>query len=88
VCSLNDVISGAHLSYDALATWITRPCRPVPDDPCIPIANVRLPAEGATCEAGDVDITIRPIVYTNDLLYELILCVMSDGQNRTRGGKY
>ena len=88
VCSLNDVISGGHLSYDALATWITRPCRPLPDDPCIPIANVRLAAEGATCEASDIDITIRPIVYTNDLLYELILCVMSDGQNRTRGGKY
>jgi hypothetical protein len=88
VCSLNDVVAGGHLSYDALATWITRACRPLPDDPCIPIANVRLATEEGKCEAADVDITIRPIVYTNDLLYELILCVILNGQDRPHGGKY
>jgi hypothetical protein len=87
-CALADIISGDRLSYDALATWVTRACLPLPDDVCIPLANVRLPEEGATANPSDIHINVRPIVYTNDLLYELILCAISNGQGPTRSGKY
>jgi len=87
-CSLQDVISGGRINYDALAIYVTGTCPSLPDDLCIPLANVRLPEQGATADPNDIDITIRPIVYTNDLLYELILCLMGDGQSRARGGKY
>lgn len=87
-CTLPNVISGGRLDYDELAKYVTGNCPGLPDDFCIPLANVRLPEQGSAGDPSDIDITIRPIVYTNDLLYELILCLMSDGQNRTRGGKY
>jgi hypothetical protein len=39
------------------------------------------------CHSDDIDITVRPIVYTNDLLFELILALMNEGQDYPRGGK-
>ncbi len=75
--ALPDVISGGRINYAALATYVTKPCPKLPDDPCIPLANVRL-RPGKACDQDDVDITIRPIVYTNDLLYGLILSLMSE----------
>ena len=56
-------------------------------DGCIPLANVRLP-RGNRCESEDIDISVRPIVYTNDLLFELIVGVMNEWQPRPRAGKY
>jgi hypothetical protein len=86
-CSIPDVISGDRINYPALALHVTRPCPELPADPCIPLANVRLPSSGARCQPNDIDITVRPIVYTNDLLYELILALMNEGQDYSRGGK-
>ena len=86
-CSVPDVISGGRINYPALAIQVTRACPELPDDPCIPLANVRLPKEGMVCHQDDIDITVRPIVYTNDLLFELILALMNEDQDYPRGGK-
>jgi hypothetical protein len=86
-CSIPDVISGGRINYPALAIQVTRACPALPDDPCIPLANVRLPKEGMVCHPDDIDITVRPIVYTNDLLFELILALMNEEQNYPSGGK-
>jgi hypothetical protein len=58
----------------------------MPCDPCLPLANVRL-AKADGSSPADVDITIRPIVYTNDLLFELTNAQNSDQKARLRGGK-
>ena len=87
-CRFPDVIAGDHIDYGSLARWVTQECARVRGDGCIPLANVRLPRARGRCEAGDVDITVRPIVYTNDLLFELILGLMDEWQPRQRGGKF
>jgi hypothetical protein len=86
--SLQDIISGG-LNYGALVNHVTNsPCPDASDDCCIPLANVRIPAAGQTYTQGNIDIAVRPIVYTNDMLYDLILAWMNQGQSPPRGGKY
>lgn len=84
---LQDVISGGQLNYVALANYVTNPCPPPQTDCCIPLANIRIPDAGGSYDQTSIDISVRPIVYTNDLLYDLILAFMNQGQNQARGGK-
>jgi len=37
------------------------------------------------CHSDNIDVTIRPIVYTNDLLFELLLCLLGDTPEQRRG---
>lgn len=87
-CSVPDLISGGRINYPALAIWVSQSCPAPCDDPCIPLANVRLPTSSEACDSGDVDITIRPICYTNDLLWELIAGLTKESQPHARGGKF
>jgi hypothetical protein len=86
-CRFPDVISGGRFDYAALARWVSGGCPSPHDDPCIPLANVRLTPgpKGERCEATDIDITIRPIVYTNDLIFDLILALMHEEPEHRRG---
>jgi hypothetical protein len=67
-----DIVEGRRLNYEALAEYITRPCRRLPDDCCIPLANVRIHEAGQPNQPDDIHIEVRPIVYTLPVLYELI----------------
>ncbi|HYO14626.1 MAG TPA: hypothetical protein VE685_15630, partial [Thermoanaerobaculia bacterium] len=50
-------------------------------DPCITLANVRLTGPGGhDCDPERIDITVRPIVYTNDLLLEILLSLLEEGR--------
>jgi hypothetical protein len=51
------------------------------------LANVRLPEPDMQYKESNIDITIRPIVYTNDLLFELILELTAGEKSHPRGGK-
>jgi hypothetical protein len=86
-CSIPDLISGDRINYQALALWVTEPCPPRPDDPCLPLANVLFPDSDTAYGSQDIGITIRPIVYTNDLLFELLLALTGRERSRPRGGK-
>jgi hypothetical protein len=86
-CRFPDVIAGDHVDYGVLARWVTQECRRVKGDGCIPLANVRLPRGYGRCESSDIDISVRPIVYTNDLLFELIVGLMHEWESRQRAGK-
>jgi hypothetical protein len=72
-----DVISGGRINYSAIAEIVTRSCRALPDDCCIPLANVELLDNGEEWEP-EIDITVRPIVYTNRLLYELLVSLVKE----------
>jgi hypothetical protein len=87
-CRFPDVINSDRIDYAALARWVTQECGRVKGDGCIPLANVRLRRGKGRCESDDIDISVRPIVYTNDLLFELIVGVMNEWQPRPRAGKY
>ena len=83
--ALPDVIErDGRVDYQALVKAISEPC-PCPPDPCIPLANLHLEFDGPKC-VQDVDISIRPIVYTNDLLFQLILSTVVEAPSY-RGDK-
>jgi hypothetical protein len=79
-CRIPNPFGGRGLDYDALANWVTyeRRCDRLPRDPCIPLANVGItePDDTRPCDPDRVDITVRPILASNVLLYELILALL------------
>ena len=86
-CEIADILQGNRLNYAALANYVTAGCASIECDPCIPLAEIMLPEAGQTASDQDINITVRPIVYTNDLLFELLLGMTSNNQPRPRGGK-
>jgi len=85
---LQSVISGGALNYSMLAAYVANlQCFSPGDDCCIPLANVQIPAQGQTYSQNSLDISIRPLLYTADMLYELMLAFMNQGQPQLRGGK-
>jgi hypothetical protein len=83
---LSHLISGDRVNRRALALHVSQCCPEPPAESCLPLANVRFPRNGDKGNV-DVDISVRPIVYTNDLLFELITAMSAERQNRPRGGK-
>jgi hypothetical protein len=77
-----DFIAGGHIDYPKLAKYVTtNGCCQLPENPCIPLANIRVaPADGGSChlQPDDIDIAIRPIVFTNDLLFQLLLSLIKE----------
>lgn len=86
ICQVPEVFAGGRLNYKELAAFVTSCCPEVPADICIPLANIRLSHSGRACAHDDIDISVRPIVYTNDLLFELMLG-LAHNQNRQRSQK-
>jgi hypothetical protein len=85
---LQSVISGGALNYSMLATYVANlQCFNPGEDCCIPLANVQIPAQGQSYSQNSFDISIRPLVYTVDMLYDLMLASMNQGQTQLRGGK-
>ena len=73
--SIPDVVDAdGRVDYETLVKAVSEPC-PCPDDPCIPLANLYLDVdESGRCRCRrEIDLSVRPIVYTNDLLFQLIL---------------
>jgi hypothetical protein len=75
-----DCIRDGSLDYDTLVEYVSECCPDCPDDPCIPLAEIRL-SDDPSAEP-DVDISVRPIVFGNDLLYQLLLCLLTESKRR------
>ena len=76
-CQLPEVVFNNQIDYRTLAKWVSEGVAEPAPDPCIPLANIKITADGGHgCDDDRIDITIRPIVYTNDLLFEIILALM------------
>lgn len=85
---LQSVLSGGALNYSMLATYVANlPCSTPSNDCCIPLANVQIPQEGQTYSQNSFDIAVRPLVYTADILYELLLALLNQNQPQLQGGK-
>jgi hypothetical protein len=86
--SLPNVISNGTLNYQALASYVTnQPCFSPGSDCCIPLANIQIPTQPQGYTQNSLDISIRPLVYTADMLYELMLAWMGPTAPALRGGK-
>jgi len=74
--ALSMAFSGGTVNYRALSDYVRgvgmvdQGC-----DCCIPLANIELPAPGRSYTNLSIDNTVGPIVYGNDLLYEMILAL-------------
>lgn len=79
-CRIPDLFRSDRLDYDALAKHVSEGCPGLAADPCIPLANIRLSRRdpGHECDPERIDVTVRPIVYTNDLLLEIILSLLEE----------
>ena len=86
-CRIPDVIANGTLDYAALTKCVTRSCPEFPAEACIPLANIHLAAspEGYTFDQDDIDITVRPIVFTNDLLFILLMSALTENPRYMRG---
>jgi len=78
-CEIQDLLDGDRIDHGALVKWVTRhrSLKP-PGNPCIALANIRIHRgdEGPHhCKQEDIDIHVRPIVYSNDLLFQMLLCL-------------
>ena len=75
-----DVISpDGRVDYEELVKEVSRPC-PCPEDPCVPLANLHLDLDpdSGRCHPRKIELSVRPIVYTNHLLAQLILSAVID----------
>jgi hypothetical protein len=86
-CGLSNFMLNGRVNYYALIERVTRGCPELPADLCIPLANIRLPNGDDQLEASDIDISPRPIVYSNDLLFDIILGLVDETPAYNRGGK-
>ena len=55
--------------HELLAERLKKACPAVPADSCVPIARIDLATDGIDTQSG------RPLVYSNRVLYELIVCL-------------
>jgi hypothetical protein len=85
---LQGVVAGGALNYSMLATYVASlQCCGTIDDCCIALANIQIPVQPNTYTANNIDIAVRPMVLTADLLYDLLLAFLNQGQPQLRGGK-
>ena len=81
-CEESQIVSGGRLDYEALVNWIsdTRTCRWTAE-PCIPLANLGIWENDGRyqLDPNGIDIAIRPIVYTNAVLAEILRCLLQRG---------
>jgi hypothetical protein len=66
-----NIVDDGLINYDTLVDYVMSGCRRFPDDCCIPLANIELRDINDGWQPT-VDNSIRPIVYTNRLLFHLI----------------
>jgi hypothetical protein len=66
-----NIVDDGLINYDSLVDYVMDGCRRFPDDCCIPLANIELRDINDAWQPKE-DNGIRPIVYTNRLLFHLL----------------
>ena len=85
-CRFPDVISQGRLDYAELVNWVTGGCPDCAEDPSIALADICLTLDGqGGYSIGQIDITTRPIVYSNDLLFDLLTSLLTENPKYRRG---
>jgi hypothetical protein len=76
-------LRGGELDYAELARFVTRGCPDPPKNPCVPLANVHLTCHEKGCEivSGNIDVTIRPVVFANAILFDLLSRIVEEEQS-------
>jgi hypothetical protein len=82
-CRFPDVCKNGSIDYATLARWVSSGCTKPAKDPCIVLANIHVrPHPPCQCHPDDIDITVRPIVFSNPMLFNLICsCERQESQS-------
>lgn len=85
-CRIPDAVTRGELQYDVLVDWVTHSCPELPDDPCVPLANITIHRgqDGPYCEPDDIDINIRQLVLSNRALFYLLMSMLYEVSPRYR----
>jgi hypothetical protein len=67
------------IDYDLVAKWVSEKCGRRVEDTCIPLAELR---HDPACSRYDIDVTVRPIVFTNDLLCEILRAISANRKEK------
>jgi hypothetical protein len=70
-----NLVYGGEINYRALVDFVTDSCRVLPDDCCIPLANIELKESDNGWEP-ELDNRVCPIAFSNRLLYQLMVSLM------------
>ena len=83
-CQIPDVIERDQLDYPALVNWVTRNCPELEEDPCLPLANIRIDwvNDEPHCRNDEIDISIRTLVFGGDLLFRLVMSSIIESPRR------
>ncbi|MCU0526264.1 MAG: hypothetical protein MUF72_15715 [Elainella sp. Prado103] len=77
-CQLPDLLASPLDSsnfHDQLSDRISQNCAEVTGETCIPIAQITLPATGEFITTDSINVKIRPLVYSQPLILETLLCL-------------
>jgi hypothetical protein len=87
-CRFPDVLRAGKLDYAELARFVTRECPDSPKNPCVPLANLHLKCTEGSCEidTSNIDITIRPVVFANAILFDLLSRIVEEEQSESGEG--
>jgi hypothetical protein len=66
-----DITEDGMIDYEDLVDYVMNRCRLLPEHCCLPLANIELRDDGSGWKPV-VDNAVRPIVYNNRLLFDLI----------------
>jgi hypothetical protein len=85
-CQIPDAIQGGELQWEVLVRWVTDSCPELPEDACIPLANIRMTRKdgGSYCEPDDVNINIRPLTLSNRALFYLMMSMLFEAMPQRR----
>lgn len=61
--------------YAKLVDRISQPCGEAQSDPCVVLAQIKLPEGDGAITDDMIDLTFRPLIYSNELLFELLFCL-------------
>ncbi len=88
-CKVDCAFQGGALNYPALVQWVTsRGCPAPAKDPCVVLANLTITKVGDTEPGSPLkpDITVRQIVMTNRLWFDLLPCLLAQITTSGREG--
>lgn len=82
--ALPDFVINGRLNYCALVDRVTRGCPDVPHDTCLALGNIRLTNGTDPLPEPEIDICVRPIVFTNRMLFDIIVTLAGEDAARRR----
>lgn len=69
--------------YSQLVSRVSQPFAEPQGDPCVVLTQITLPDGDAEITDSMIDLNFRPVVYSNGLLFELLLCLAQQAPTPT-----